>query len=101
MLHDSGRRGYCQRMIRSWIGTLSGGHVFFNPWTQANYRVSDKVGAELVYFPYLPLTREGRVQHLLERAKLEYAFARVKVGAGYSAYRFGNDPWRHKPFVTT
>jgi hypothetical protein len=39
-------------------------------------------------------------QQLLERAKLEYDFARFKLGAGYSAYRFGTEAWRHKPFLT-
>src|SRR5439155_1283157 len=82
-------------------GALSGGDVYFNPWTFATYHVTEKVGAEVVYFPYLPLTSRGRVQHLLERAKVEYNFKHMKVGGGYSAYQSGDDPWIHKPFVTT
>jgi hypothetical protein len=82
-------------------GSASRGDVFFLPYTYIAYRVTSRVSADAVYFPYLPLTSGGRVQHLLERAKVEYDFAHVKFGGGYAAYRFGDEPWSHKPFVTT
>ena len=81
-------------------GRFSGGELFLLPWTLVSYRFSKNVSSETVYFPYLPLTSGGRVQHLLERAKVEYSFTHVKVGGGYAAYRFGDAPWLHKPFVT-
>jgi hypothetical protein len=64
------------------------------------YNLAPKLGGQMVYFPYLPLNEAGRVQHVLERAKLEYDFGRVKLGGGYAGYRFGDGDWQNKPFVT-
>jgi len=60
-----------------------------------------KLGGEVVYFPYLPLNKAGRMQHVLERAKLEYSFKHFKAGGGYGAYQFGDSPWQNKPFITS
>ncbi len=54
---------------------------------------------ETSYFPYLPLNRAARLQQVLERSKLEYAFTKhVKVGAGLGAYEAGGT-WQKKPFI--
>jgi len=74
--------------------------LYFQPYFFGVYRLAPKLPFETSYFAYLPLNEAATVQHLLERAKLEYDFARFKVGAGYSAYRFGSEAWRHKPFIT-
>jgi hypothetical protein len=74
--------------------------VYLQPYVFGIYRVAPKLPFETSYFAYVPLNDAATAQHLLERAKLEYDFARFKAGAGYSAYRFGGEPWRHKPFVT-
>ena len=71
------------------------------PWSYIGYRLTPRLGGETSYFPYLPINKAGRIQHVLERAKLEYDFKRVKLGGGYAAYRYGNDSWQNKPFVTT
>src|SRR6185503_4210088 len=74
--------------------------LYFQPYFFGIYRVAPKLPFEASYFAYVPLNEAATTQHLLERAKLEYDFARFKVGAGYSAYRFGREAWRHKPFIT-
>jgi hypothetical protein len=74
--------------------------LYFQPYFLGVYRVAPKLPFETSYFAYVPLNNAATAQHLLERAKLEYDFARFKLGAGYSAYRFGSEAWRHKPFVT-
>jgi hypothetical protein len=74
--------------------------LYFQPYFLGIYRVAPKLPFETSYFAYVPLNEAATAQHLLERAKLEYDFARFKVGAGYSAYRFGGEAWRHKPFIT-
>jgi hypothetical protein len=74
--------------------------LYFQPYFFGIYRVAPKLPFETSYFAYVPLNQAGTAQHLLERAKLEYDFARFKLGAGYSAYRFGAEAWRHKPFIT-
>ena len=72
------------------------------PWTMLQYRVTDKVGGEVVYFPYIPVNNAGRKQHVLERAKLERKLTgRWKAGAGLGGYKFANDAWSTRPFVTT
>ena len=74
--------------------------LYFQPYFMGVYRLASRLPFETSYFAYVPLNQPATGQHLLERAKLEYDFARFKVGAGYSAYRFGDEPWRHKPFIT-
>ena len=82
------------------FGEHANGALYFQPYFLGVYRVAPRVPFEASYFAYVPLNDAGTAQHLLERAKLEYGFARVKVGAGYSAYKFGDVAWHHKPFIT-
>jgi hypothetical protein len=72
------------------------------PWTMIQYHLTEKLGGEAVYFPYIPLNDSGRKQHVLERAKLERKLAnRWKAGAGLGGYKFGEGAWSYRPFVTT
>ncbi len=65
-------------------------------------RFSSRLTGEVVYFPYIRLNRSAHFQHVLERAKVEYAPSKAwKLGAGYGAYQYGGQPWQNKPFVTT
>ncbi|MEK7212137.1 MAG: hypothetical protein AAB686_00475 [Patescibacteria group bacterium] len=73
---------------------------YVQPWMLVNIKFTPRLISQTVYFPYVPINKAGRKQHVLERTKLEYVFPRFKVGAGYSAYQFGDDPWQNKPFVT-
>jgi len=86
--------------ITKALGPASDGALYLQPWMLAAYNLSPRLGGELVYFPYLPLNEAGRVQHVLERTKLEYDFGHVKLGGGYAGYRFGDGDWKSKPFVT-
>jgi len=86
--------------ITKAFGAASGGALYLQPWFLVAYNLTRRLGGQAVYFPYLPLNDAGRVQHVLERAKLEYDFGRLKVGGGYSGYRFGNGDWNSKPFIT-
>lgn len=81
-------------------GPLSGGATYLQSWTYVGYRITKRLGGETVYFPYLPLNKAARIQHVLERATLEYDLGkRFKIGAGYGAYKFGDQPLENKPFV--
>ena len=72
------------------------------PWTMLEYRITDKLGGQAVYFPYIPVNDSGRKQHVLERAKLERKFTgRWKAGAGLGGYKFANNAWSTRPFLTT
>lgn len=83
-------------------GPAAHGARYLMPWTLFDYRFTPKVTAEAVYFPYLPLNKSARIQHVIERAKVEYGVAKwLKVGGGYGAYQYGNDSWQNKPLVTT
>jgi hypothetical protein len=82
-------------------GELANGALYFEPFVLGNYRPTPSVEAEVCYFPYIPLNDAASTQHILERAKLEYNFGRVKAGGGYGAYKFSDNDWQHKPFVTT
>lgn len=82
-------------------GPASGGALYFQPWTLVAVTVTPKLSGEVVYFPYLPLNKAARIQHVLERAKLEYDFKHFKIGAGYGAYQYGDGPWTNRPLVTT
>jgi hypothetical protein len=102
VLHDSKHltiieEGYIDRAS----GPKSGGATYFQPWTLVGYRITPKIGGQTVYFPYLPLNKAARIQHVLERAVMEYDLGRhFKVGGGYAAYQFGNGPWENKPLIT-
>ncbi len=82
-------------------GPASDGAMYFQPWTLIAYRLAKKIGGEVVYFPYLPLNKAGRIQHVVERATLEYDFKHFRAGGGYGAYKYGEGVWQNKPFVTT
>jgi hypothetical protein len=74
---------------------------YLMPWTMVQYHLTEKLGGETVYFPYFPLNDNGRKQHVLERAKLEYKIAnRWKAGAGLGGYKFGDEAWSNRPFIT-
>lgn len=82
------------------FGEHAGGALYFQPFFLGTYRLAPKILAESVYFAYVPLNDAGHAQHLLERAKVEYDFARFRLGAGYGAYKFSDTAWQHKPFIT-
>ncbi|HZI21845.1 MAG TPA: hypothetical protein VFD76_04990 [Gemmatimonadales bacterium] len=72
------------------------------PWTLVDVRFTSQLTSEVVYFPYVPLNGSAHIQHVLERAKAEYAPSHAwKLGAGYGAYQYGGQPWQNRPFVTT
>ena len=82
-------------------GPASGSARYLVPWMLMNCRPHARVHCEAVYFPYLPLSDRGRVQHVLERAKLEYAFLpQLKIGGGYGAFSTRGIPWQNRPFFT-
>lgn len=82
------------------MGPAAHGAMYLLPWTYVTYQLTNKIGGETYYFPYLPLNSSGTLQHLLERAKLEYAWAHFKLGLGYSGYLAGDNPWQSRPFLT-
>jgi hypothetical protein len=82
------------------FGDFAGDQLYLQLFFLGSYRLLPRVPFEAVYLPYIPLNDAGTTQHLLERAKVEYDFTRWKVGAGYGAYKFGEQSWSHKPFVT-
>jgi len=72
------------------------------PWTMLQLHLTDKFSGEAVYFPYIPLNNSGRKQHVLERAKVERKIAnRWKAGAGLGGYKFADQAWSNRPFITT
>jgi hypothetical protein len=72
------------------------------PWTILQYRITTQLGGEASYFAYAPLSSTAIVQHVLERAKLEYKIkTHWKIGAGYAGKKVENNPWQNKPFLTT
>jgi hypothetical protein len=71
------------------------------PWTILQYRITPKLGGEASYFAYAPLSSTAIVQHVLERAKLDYKIkSHWKIGAGYAGKKAENNPWQNKPFLT-
>jgi hypothetical protein len=97
-----GAKGYmvAEGFINKALGEHAGGALYLQPFLIGNFRPVKMVVAEAVYLGYVPLNDAASVQHLLERAKLEYDAPRFKVGAGYSVYKAAEDPARHRPFVT-
>jgi hypothetical protein len=72
------------------------------PWTIMQYRITPKLCGEASYFAYAPLSSTAIVQHVLERAKMEYRIkSRWKIGAGYAGKKSTNNSWQNKPFLTT
>ena len=82
------------------VGPAANNTMYLLPWAYVTYQLTSKIGGETYYFPYVPINRSGTLQHLLERAKLEYSWAHFKLGLGYSGYKAGNDPWQNRPFIT-
>jgi len=84
------------------VGSAAQSARYLWPWTLVDVRFSPRLTSEVVYFPYVPLNRSAHFQHVLERAKVEFATSRAwKFGAGYGAYQFTGQSWQNKPFVTT
>jgi len=82
-------------------GPASGSARYLVPWVLMNCRPRARVQCEAVYFPYLPLSDRGQVQHVLERAKLEYLLLpQFKVGGGYGAFYTRGIDWQNRPFFT-
>jgi hypothetical protein len=81
-------------------GSASAGAKYLMPWGLAAYRPWRNISGETVYFLYLPLTDAATLQHVIERAKLEYGWRRLKAGGGYGAYQRRGAEWQHRPFVT-
>ena len=50
--------------------------------------------------PLLTDHSSARVQHVLENAKVERSVGAWKFGAGYAGYKYGDDKWQNKPFIT-
>jgi hypothetical protein len=74
---------------------------YFQVWTLVDFNLTSKVSTETVYFPYIPLNQSARVQHVIERAKIEYHLGKNwKVGGGYAAYQYGEGDWQNKPMLT-
>ena len=98
----SGSRGFltAEGLLARACGEHGEGALYLQPFFLGVYRIAPRVPFEGVYLGYAPLNDAARVQHLLERAKVEYDFPRFKIGAGYSAYKFGDEAWHHKPFIT-
>jgi len=82
------------------LGPSSGGALYLQPWVLVSSNLTQRLGAQAVYFTYLPLNEAGLVQHVLERAKLEYDFRHFKLGGGYAGYRSSAGDSQSKPFVT-
>ena len=81
-------------------GEHAGGALYFQPFFLGTARLASRVLVESVYLAYVPLNDAGHAQHLLERAKVEYDWPRVRLGAGYGAYQSRGAVWQHKPFIT-
>ena len=82
-------------------GPAAGSARYLVPWFLMNCRPRARVQCEAVYFPYLPLTSRGQVQHVLERAKLEYSLLpQLKAGGGYGAFQTKGVAWQSRPFFT-
>ncbi len=75
--------------------------AYLQPWTSIGYTVSrTRLIGQTVYFFYVPLNQAGRIQHVLDRAKLEYDFRRFRLGAGYAGYKYAEEGWQNRPFLT-
>ena len=83
------------------VGPSAKGAAYIQPWSFLGYSIPHtKLVGQTVYFVYLPLNTAARIQHVLDRAKLEYEFAHFKLGAGYAAYKCDGSSWQSKPFLT-
>jgi hypothetical protein len=86
--------------VRS-LGRVANGASYLQPWTFVAYSIPQtRFLGETLYFTYLPLNQAGRIQYVLDRAKLERDYRRFKVGAGYAGYQFAQASWQNRPFVT-
>lgn len=84
------------------VGSASRSARYLWPWTLLDVRFTPALTGEVMYFPYVPLNGAAHFQHVLERAKVEYAPSKTwKFGAGYGAYQYTGLAWQHEPFVTT
>jgi len=66
--------------VRS-LRRVANGASYLQPWTFVAYSIPQtRFLGETLYFTYLPLNRAGRIQYVLDRAKLERDYRRFKVG---------------------
>ena len=83
------------------VGSAGHGASYLQPWTFFAWSIprSHFIGESLT-FTYLPLNQAGRIQYVVDRAKLERDFRKFKLGVGYAAYQFAQTVWQNKPFLT-
>jgi hypothetical protein len=81
-------------------GAAAASAKYVLPWVLVHGQFARRVQGEAVYFFYAPLNDAGVRQHVVERAKIEYVFDGVKLGAGYGAYQREGSDWQNRPFVT-
>ena len=83
-------------------GPAAGSARYLQPWMMVRLRFTPKFTNETSYFVNLPLNDSARIEHILERAKLEYLLKKHwKIGAGYAGRKFADTAWQNKPFITT
>ena len=101
-LHRSPKMTFVSTLyFQQAAGPASAAARYLVPWFLLNCRPHARLQCEAVYFPYLPLTDRAQVQHVLERAKLEYSLApQLRLGAGYGAFQTRGIDWQHRPFLT-
>ena len=82
-------------------GSASQGARYILPWTKVDYKLTDKISGNAVYFFYAPLNQAAKFHQAIERAKMEYDFGRFKIGVGYAGSKASGKDWQNKPLLTT
>lgn len=80
-------------------GSASKDAKYVLDWTKVDYKITPKIGGNVVYFAYLPLNRGAYFHQAIERAKVEYDFGRFKLGAGYAWSKASGKPGQNKPML--
>lgn len=103
IVHSGKRLTWIQELyFDQALGPASRRSNYLQPWTLLAWSIpKSAITGEAVYFTYLPLGASGRIQYVLDRAKLEHGFRALKLGAGYASYRFADAKWENKPFITS
>ena len=101
-LYDSKQFTMIQEVyVSQATGPAAHGALYVQTWSYIVYHPNKLLSAEAVYLLYIPVNSAGRVQHVIERAKVEHDFGHFKLGGGYAAYQFGDGDWQNKPMITT
>lgn len=100
-VYEDNRASVVQEFYFDQVFSTSGWNgKYVQSSTTFRFQFAPQLTSETVYFVYLPVSRDVAIQQFLDRSRFEYILSKsLRVSAGYRGYKYGDENWRHTPFL--